>query len=125
MFIHDRDFTPGRDISINIQNAINNCNSAIIVMSQGFVDSPRCREEFTKCLAESRDDPAFKLFVILKGENNTLVNVPENMKLFCKEKTYLKRDDPELFKKIGNHLKLMRQHDNIEHEHLFQNQDET
>ena len=89
MFIHDRDFTPGRDISINIHNAINNCNSAIIVMSQGFVDSPRCREEFTKCLAKSEDDPAFKLFVILMEENNTLVNVLENMKLFCKEKTYL------------------------------------
>ena len=38
MFIHDRDFTPGRDISINIHNAINKCNSAIIVMSQGFIN---------------------------------------------------------------------------------------
>ena len=53
MLIHDRDFIPGREITINICNAIENCNSAIIVMSQGFVDSPRCREEFTKCLAEN------------------------------------------------------------------------
>ena len=75
MFIHDRDFTPGRDITINICNAINNCNSAIIVMSQGFIDSPRCREEFTKCLAESEEDPAFKLFIILMEEVDTLVNI--------------------------------------------------
>ena len=122
MFIHDRDFTPGREISINIYNAINSCNSAIIVMSQGFVDSPRCREEFTKCLAESEEDPAFKLFVILMEEVNTLDNVPENMELFFREKTYLKSDDPKIFQKIENHLKLMRQHhaidNNIELEHF-------
>ena len=41
MFIHDRNFTPGRDININIYNAIENCNSAIIVMSQGFINSGR------------------------------------------------------------------------------------
>ena len=129
LLIHDRDFTPGREISINIHNAINSCNSAIIVMSQGFIDSQRCREEFTKCLAESEEDPAFKLFVIVMEKVDTLDNVPENMKMFFREKTYLKSDDPKLFPKIGKHLKLMRQHDvmddNIELEHLFQNQDEA
>ena len=125
MFIHDRDFTPGREISINIYNAINKCNSAIIVMSQGFIDSQRCREEFTKCLAESEEDPAFKLFIVLMEEFDTLDNVPENMKVFFREKTCLKKDDSELYEKIGNHLKNMRKHDvsdnNIELKHLFQN----
>ena len=111
MFIHDRDFTPGREITVNICNAINNCNRAIIVMSQGFIDSPRCREEFTKCLAESEDDHAFKLFIIVMEEVNILVNVPENMNIFFKEKTYLKKDDSNLFEKIGNQLSLIRQHD--------------
>ena len=111
MFIHDRDFTPGRDITINICNAINNCNSDIIVMSQGFIDSPRCKEEFTKCLAESEEDPAFKLFIILMEEVDTLVNIPENIRIFFKEKTYVKKDDPKLFEKIGGYLWLMRQHD--------------
>ena len=100
MFIHDRDFIPGRYISINIFNAINNSNSAIIVMSQGFIDSPRCREEFAKYLAESEEDPAFILFVIVMEKADTLDDVRENMKTFFIEKTYLKRDDPELFKKI-------------------------
>ena len=111
MFIHDRDFIPGREISINIHNAIENCNSAIIVMSQGFIDSPRCREEFTKCLAESEKDPAFKMFAILSQEANTLIDLPENMKMFFKDKTYLKKDDEKLFDKIRNHLVLMRQCD--------------
>ena len=131
IFIHDRDFTPGRDITINICNAINNCNSAIIVMSQGFIDSPRCREEFTKCLAESEENLAFKLFIILMEEVDTLINIPENMQIFLKEKTYVKRNDPKLFEKIGYHLWLMRQHDKpmtddkMEQKRLFENQDEA
>ena len=111
MLIHDRDFIPGREITINICNAMENSNSAIIVMSQGFVDSPRCREEFTKCLAESEKDPGFKLFAILTQEANTLIDLPENMKVFFKEKTFLKKDDTKLFDKIGNHLVLNKQHD--------------
>ena len=131
MFIHDRDFTPGQEITVNIRNAINNCNSAIIVMSQGFIDSPRCREEFTKCLTESEEDPAFKLFIILMEEVDTLINIPENMQIFFKEKTYLKKDDPNLFEKIGNNLWLIRQHDRpmtddkMEQKCLFENQDEA
>ena len=98
-------------------------------MSQGFVDSPICREEFTKCLGENEKDPAFKLFIIMMNEVDTLVNVPENMQNYFQEKTYVKKDDPELFEKIGNHLKLMREYDvkddNIELEHLFANHEEA
>ena len=115
MFIHDRDFIPGRDITINICNAIENCNSAIIVMSQGFIDSPRCREEFTRCLAESDRDAAFELFVILMQEVGALTNVPENMNIFFGKRTYLKRNDPKLFERIADHLTLMRQHNLIEY----------
>ena len=39
---------------------------------------------------------------------DTLDNVSENMRMYFGEKTYLKRDDAELFEKIGNHLELMR-----------------
>ena len=108
MFIHDRDFIPGKDITISICNAINNCNSAIIVMSQGFIDSPRCREEFTKCLAESEGDPAFKLFIILMKKVDILVNIPENIQIFFEDMVYVKKDDPKLFEKIGNNLLLIR-----------------
>ena len=37
LLIHSRDFGPGIQIIKNIENAIQNSNSAIIVMSQGFV----------------------------------------------------------------------------------------
>ena len=47
--IHSRNFTPGRDIKDNIEEAIKGSNSAIVVMSQGFVDSMWCKEEFMHC----------------------------------------------------------------------------
>ena len=39
MCIHENDFEPGYGILDNMQVAIENSNSAILVMSQGFVDS--------------------------------------------------------------------------------------
>ena len=63
-------------------------------------------------------------YVLILG----LRNIPENISIFFKEKTYVKKDDPKLFEKIGNHLWLMREHDikddNMEQEYLFGNQDE-
>ena len=47
--IHKRDFIPSYTIKWNIWNAIKNSNSAIIVMSQDFVDSMWCRDEFEGC----------------------------------------------------------------------------
>ena len=54
--IHSRNFTPGKDIKDNIEEAIKNSNSAIIVMSQGFVDSIWCKEEFTHSYIENMKD---------------------------------------------------------------------
>ena len=58
---HSRNFTPGRDIKDNIEEAIEGSNSTIIVISQGFVDSIWCKEEFTHCYIENMKDAAFNL----------------------------------------------------------------
>ena len=62
--LHRRDFKAAWDIMWNIRNAIQNSNSAIIVMSQEFVNSSWCKEEFEQCYMEHMKDPAFKIFVI-------------------------------------------------------------
>ena len=41
--VHERDFIPGLHIKDNINNAITKSNSAIIVMSQAFIDSDWCQ----------------------------------------------------------------------------------
>ena len=102
--IHSRDFHPGLRIFDNIQKAIVTSNSAIMVMSQAFVNSIWCKAEFEQCFMENLNDPAFKLFVIMMQPANTLVNLTEYIRTFIEQKTYLERNDPELFQKIANHL---------------------
>ncbi len=53
LHFHERDFRPGELILANIENAVNNSNSAIILMSQAYVDSYWCQREFKVCLLVS------------------------------------------------------------------------
>ena len=106
--IHSRDFTPGRDIKENIEESIKCSNSAIIVMSQGFVDSMWCKEEFTHCYIENMNDAALNLFVIMMQPAETLINISPYIKTFFANKTYLKVDDQELFTKLATHLGISR-----------------
>ena len=107
--IHKRDFIPSYTIKWNIWNAIKNSNSAIIVMSQDFVDSMWCRDEFEGCYVENLEDPAFRLFVILMQPIQTLVITCPYMKSFLASKVCLPRDDPKLFRKIGKYLAFVKQ----------------
>ena len=106
--VHSRNFIPGRDIKENIEDAIEDSNSAIIIMSQGFVDSIWCKEEFTHCYIENMKDTAFNLFVIMMQPADTLVNISNYIKTFFKTKTYLEKNDPKLFAKLGKYLKNPR-----------------
>ena len=112
LYIHSRNFTPGRDIKNNIEEGIEASNSAIIVMSQGFVDSIWCKEEFTHCYIENMKDESFNLFVIMMQPADTLINISPYMKTFFANKTYLQLKDPELFSKLATHLESARQTQN-------------
>ena len=102
--LHRRDFKAAWDIMWNIRNAIQNSNSAIIVMSQDYVNSFYCKEEFEQCYREHMKDPAFKLFVILMQPIEQLNGTSAYMKSFFTSKVCLERNDPKLFKKILDHL---------------------
>ena len=97
LYLHCRDFTPGVDITKNVEEGIERSNSAIIIMSQGFVYSPWCKEEFTHCYIENMKDPAFNLFVIMRQAPETLDGISYYMKTFFERKTYLEVDDPEVY----------------------------
>ena len=109
MCIHTRDFIPGKKITRNIETAICKSNSAIIVMSQAFLNSGWCKEEFEHCNIESREDRAFRLFVIMMQPLETLNNFSKSMKHFTANVTYLEKDDPELFDKIAKYLKWVKE----------------
>ena len=109
--IHRDHFQPGRTIKRNINEAIQNSNTAIIVMSQDFVDSVWCREEFADCYVENMNDVAFQMFVILTQPQGELQNLSEYMTSFLAQKTYLEKDDPNLIRKISEYLLHVKQED--------------
>ena len=104
LYIHDRDFELGEEIMWNIETAIEQCNSAIIVMSQGYVDSKWCQIEFRECYFESAMDSAFRMFVIMMEPEELLEHKSIYMKKFFRETTYGTPNDPDLFSKIGKLL---------------------
>ena len=70
--IHRRNFLAAWNIMWNINNAIKNSNSAIIVMSQDYLNRLWCKKEFEQCYFENMKDPAFKVFVIMMQPSQTL-----------------------------------------------------
>ena len=113
--IHRRDFKAAWDIMWNINNAIKNSNSAIIVMSQDYVNSLWCKEEFEQCYLKHMKDPAFKLFVIMMQPADSLENTSLYMDSFFDQNTYLNRNDSKLFKKISDYLLWVKEPKNERH----------
>ena len=89
--IHSEDFVPGSNILNNITEGITSSKTAIIVLSQEFIDSPWCQKEFEYCIVENINDPAFRLLVILMEKLDKLQNLSPNMNNFMKQKTHLER----------------------------------
>ncbi len=114
--IHDRDFAAGTLILTNIMNAIKNSNSAIAVLSQNYVKSRWCKEEFEECVEESRKDSRFELFVILMDPEEKITGLTDYMEQYMRNKTYLKMSDPALWEKIITSLSKIRTDEYYERE---------
>ena len=105
--VHERDFIPGLHIKDNIKDAVTKSNSAIIVMSQAFIDSDWCQEEFTHCYLENMKDPAFKIFMIMMQPAECLDNLSKYMQSLIESRTYLNKNDPTV-KKIVSYLYIVK-----------------
>ena len=108
LLIHERDFKAGTNIVTNIMNAIKHSNAAIILLSQNYVDSRWCRDEFEWCVEEWKKDPAFELYVILMEPEKGLERLSDYMEQYLSSITYLKVTDPDLVEKIIDYLSKIR-----------------
>ena len=61
-----------------------------------------------ECMEESKRDPAFKIFVILMQPEETLRGCTAHMEKFFRSRTYLSKDDPQLVRKLTNHLRTIK-----------------
>ena len=106
--VHSRDFTPGMHIKDNIEDSISRSNSAIIIMSQAFLDSRWCMEEFKQVYFEHLLDPTFKLFAIIMQPEHTLTNKPSYMNGNFDFYRFHK-NDPRLLQKISKNLTVLKE----------------
>ena len=60
-------------------------------------------------MEENSKDPAYKLFVILMQQQETLKHYTAYMDKYFRNKTYLKRDDPHLWSKLTNYLREVKE----------------
>ena len=104
LLFHERDFRADMLIYANILDAIRKSNCAIVIMSQEYVNSAWCREEFEEFMEEQKKDPAFRLFVIMMQEHETLHKCSVYMKKYFRTKTYFEKNDPDLWPKIEREL---------------------
>ncbi len=106
---HRRNFMAGVPILTNIHWAIENSNSAIVILSQDFIDAYWCTKEFELCMWEhDKLDPSFRLFVILMQPKETLRNCTVYMENFFRNINYLEHDDPNLWVKLDQQLQLVQ-----------------
>ncbi len=108
LLIHERDFIAGTNIVTNIMNAIKNSNSAIILLSQNYVNSRWCRDEFEWCIEEWKKEPGFGLYVILMEPDRELQGLSDYMQQYLRETTYLKVTDHSLWDKLINEMSKIR-----------------
>ncbi len=108
IFFHQRDFKAGTLIHANIANAIAKSNSAIVILSQDFINSKWCIEEFDWFLGEQKRDPCFLIFVIIMQDLKTLKKCPPQLAKFINENTGLEKEDPELWTKLSKLLLDLR-----------------
>ena len=59
-------------------------------------------------MEESKRDPAFKVFVILMQPKETLRGCTAYMKKYFRSRMYLNKDDPQLVKKLTDHLRTIK-----------------
>ena len=113
LLFHERDFRADKLIYANILDAIDNSNCAIVIMSQDYINSAWCREEFEEFMEEKKKDPAFGLFVIMMQEYKTLKKCSIYMSKYFRSKTYLEKNDPDLWAKLEAGLRELQGSSNI------------
>ena len=96
---HEKHFVPGRDIFSNIEHIMTKSQTALVVLSPGFLTSKWAMYELSQAVVREHQGPHFKVVFLPLQEVKTLGNLPENLRAFLRlgstikvyEKHYLKK----------------------------------
>jgi hypothetical protein len=98
--LHGRDFLPGNEIELNILGAVEQSRSGLCVVTEHFLESEWCLWEFSLFRHQLRNNPDFKLIMVLLGEEECLRKANKNVLEYVKCFTYLKATDEQFYQKL-------------------------
>ena len=99
LIIHERDWVGGKPIIENIQDSVDNSFRTIILLSSNFANSDWCQHEFIKAYQENKI-----IIIMMEGTNISDFDGNELIQGYLKTYTYLKQEDPMLWKKLSYQL---------------------
>jgi hypothetical protein len=112
--VHFRDFPIGASISDTIIEAVNNSRRTLMIASNNFLDSEWCQYEF-KTAHHSVLKEKSKRIILILIEDVDSSKFDDDLQLYIKTKTYVKREDPWFWEKV---LYAMPEITNMEDNHL-------
>ena len=112
LFFNERDSMPGLTMTKNLENAVENSNCAIVILSIGFFYSNWCQQVLQRCLIEHQEDPSFQVFVIFTEKKKLL-------KTHLKKSFLLSGDSREYVRFMFSNERCLDFNDCGLHEKLF------
>ena len=97
--IHERDWPVGKKILDNITDSVQNSFRTILLLSKNFANSQWCQHEFNEALKESK-----VIIVMLEGTKISDFDGNDIIQSHLRQVTYLKQEDPKLWKKLSYQL---------------------
>ena len=97
--IHERDWAVGPMIIDNIVDSVKNSFRTVILLSKEFAESTWCQHEFDEAYKEKKI-----IIIMMKGTNIADFDGNQIIQSYLQTYTYLKQEDPKIWKKLSYQL---------------------
>ena len=104
--VHKRDFNPGAPVCLNIDGAIRNSRSTIIILSKNFLRSGWCRKEFEVAITQQSHTPNYKVVVVCIDDprHYRQDEVPTYILRFVSRRTYIQYNSRHFYLRLAKCL---------------------
>lgn len=98
--LHERDWSPGLEISTQISNSINDSKRTIVVMSPHYLNSNWAQWEFRVAQSHAATEKRSRIIVILYGDIGDISKLEPDIRDYLKLNTYVKWGDRWFWEKL-------------------------
>ncbi|KAG5671174.1 hypothetical protein PVAND_001385 [Polypedilum vanderplanki] len=98
--LHERDWSPGLEISTQISNSINDSKRTIVVMSPHYLNSNWAQWEFRVAQSHAATEKRSRIIVILYGDIGDINKLEPDIRDYLKLNTYVKWGDKWFWEKL-------------------------